>query len=237
MHTLSLSGGAADARSYPDLLTLDDPAWRTVLDKASEVNAPAGTTLLESGESCAGFMLLQTGVVRVYEVSSDGRELFLYKVMPGDLCLLNLMFMFNTQPCHFKVIAETDVSILSINPGQFDLALNNSMRFRSSIFSAMAERVHHLMHMINNLAFHPLADRLLMRIHEKQQEQGSDLIHTTHQELASELGTSREVISRLLKNFESRVGAIKLKRGAIQILSTDVFQHSVNHGVNYAAPV
>lgn len=237
MQNQSLSGGATDVRSCPDLLTLDDPAWRTVLDKASEINAPAGATLLESGESCSGFMLLRNGVVRVYEVSSDGRELFLYKVEPGDLCLLNLMFMFNTQPCHFKVIAETEVSILSINPGQFDLAINNSSRFRSSIFSAMAERMHQLMQMINNLAFHTLADRLLLRIREKQEEQESDLILTTHQELASELGTSREVISRLLKTIESRDGSIKLKRGAIQILSTDIFQNNDVHEAGLAIPV
>jgi len=231
MQILPLSGGAADARPSPDLLNLDDPAWRTVLDKANEVHAPAGAVLLESGESCSGFMLLQHGIVRVYEVSSDGRELFLYKVMPGDLCLLNLMFMFNTQPCHFKVVAETDVDILGINPGQFELALNNSTRFRSSIFTAMAERVHHLMHMINNLAFHPLADRLVMRIYEKYLEQETNLIQTTHQELASELGTSREVISRLLKNYESRVGAIKLRRGAIEILSSECLEDCISNGI------
>jgi len=237
MQNLSLSGGAADVRPCTDLLTLDDPAWRTVLDKAGEVYATAGTTLLESGESCGGFMLLQKGVVRVYEVSSDGRELFLYKVMPGDLCLLNLMFMFNTQPCHFKVIAETDVSMVNINPGQFDLAINNSSRFRNSIFSAMAERMHHLMQMINNLAFHSLSDRLIMRIHEKQKEQESDLVLTTHQELASELGTSREVISRLLKNIESTMGTIKLKRGAIQILSAELFQSHIAHEPGLALSV
>jgi len=212
-------------------LSLDDPIWQAIIDKAGEVSAPAGTVLLESGERLNNFMFLKHGLVRVYEVADDGRELFLYKVKPGDVCLLNLLAMLEQQPCHFKAVAETDIIALSIHTTMFQSAIDNSGPFRNKVFSALALRVHGLMGLIDNLAFQSLGDRLMKRLYEKHQEQGSSLIRTTHQELASELGTSREVISRLLKNFESRIGAIRLRRGAIEILDNLCLQECAANGM------
>jgi len=226
-----MMGGSGGPDPYPDLLSLDDPTWRAIIDKASEVSAPAGTVLLESGEQLNNFMFLRHGQVRVYEVADDGRELFLYKVTPGDVCLLNLLSMLEQQPCHFKAVAETDIVALSINTTMFQSAIDNSGPFRNKVFSALALRVHGLMGLIDNLAFQSLGDRLMKRLYEKHQEQGSSLIRTTHQELASELGTSREVISRLLKNFESRVGAIRLRRGAIEVLDNLCLQECAANGM------
>jgi CRP/FNR family transcriptional regulator len=232
MHTIPVMGGSSGPAPFPDLLSLDDPTWRSILNKAVEVKAEAGTTLLESGERLNSFMFLKDGFVRVYEVADDGRELFLYKVQPGDVCLLNLLAMLEQQPCHFKAVAETDITALSINTGMFQTAIDTSAPFRNNVFSALALRVHGLMGLIDNLAFQSLGDRLMKRLYEKHQEQGSSLIRTTHQELASELGTSREVVSRLLKNFESRVGAIRLKRGAIEVLDYTCLQQCATNGIH-----
>lgn len=232
MQMNALLNGTGGNDPYPDLLSLDDPIWQAIIGKASEVSAPAGTVLLESGERLSNFMFLKHGTVRVYEMADDGRELFLYKVTPGDVCLLNLLAMLEQQPCHFKAVAETDIIALSINTGMFQTAIDTSGPFRNKVFSALALRVHGLMGLIDNLAFQSLGDRLLKRLYEKHQEQGSSLIRTTHQELASELGTSREVISRLLKNFESRAGAIRLRRGAIEVLDNNRFRDYAAHGMS-----
>jgi len=231
MYMNSTPGGSNGPDPYPDLLSLDDPIWRSIIDKASEVSAPAGTVLLESGERLNNFMFLKHGQVRVYEVADDGRELFLYKVIPGDICLLNLLAMLEQQPCHFKAVAETDIVAMSINTSMFQSAIDNSGPFRNKVFSALALRVHGLMGLIDNLAFQSLGDRLMKRLYEKHQEQGSSLIRTTHQELASELGTSREVISRLLKNFESSVGAIRLRRGIIEVLDNGCLLDCATNGM------
>jgi CRP/FNR family transcriptional regulator len=231
MYMQNVMWGSTGPDPLPDLLSPDDPIWHSIIEKATEVSAPAGTVLLESGERLNSFMFLKQGLVRVYEVADDGRELFLYKVTPGDVCLLNLLAMLEQQPCHFKAVAETDIIALSINTNMFQTAIDTSGPFRNKVFTALALRVHGLMGLIDNLAFQSLGDRLMKRLYEKHQEQGSTLIRTTHQELASELGTSREVVSRLLKNFESRVGAIRLKRGAIEILDYGCLQKCATDGM------
>ncbi|MBD3670780.1 MAG: Crp/Fnr family transcriptional regulator [Gammaproteobacteria bacterium] len=231
MITQPVMGGAQGSTPFPDLLTLDDPIWHSILDTATELKSEAGTVLLESGERVNNFMFLKDGAVRVYEAADDGRELFLYKVTPGDVCMLNLMAMLEQPPCHFKAIAETDITALSINANMFQNAIDNSAPFRNRVFSALAQRMYGLMNLIDNLAFQSLGDRLMKRLYEKLQEQNSNTIQTTHQELASELGTSREVVSRLLKNFESRVGAIRLRRGAIEVLDNQCLRQYADKGI------
>lgn len=169
-----------------------------------------GTVLFDENASCQGFPLVMEGEVKVSRHSADGRSLELYRVVPGELCLASSASLFRRQPLMAQGVATKATTLLLIPPVVFAQWLETPA-FRDQVLGLFAERMADLTGLIDAVAFQKLDQRLAAALLGR----GQDLA-LTHQELADELGTVREIVSRLLRRFE-REGWVELARERIHI--------------------
>jgi CRP/FNR family transcriptional regulator len=204
---------------FPSLSELDDPVWAEIVAEAGVVQAPVGMVMMCKGDPCNNLMLISDGSLRVQEVSEGGREILLYRVNPGDLCVLSLTSLVDDVPYGAEAVTESPVNGLVISQEQFQRALAGSEGFRNFVLSTLARRLSHVMALVEEIAFKRLDNRLACTLYQLFEKSDSDTLKITHQDLAKELGTSREVMSRLLKEFEQSRACIRLRRGAIELVS------------------
>lgn len=197
------------AALYPALRRVH-PALPELPVSAGPMNVPAGTVLFDENAPCQGFPLVLEGEVKVSRRSGDGRSLELYRVVPGELCLVSSACLFRSTPLSAHGITTKPTSLLLIPPPIFNQWLA-SPGFRDEVLGLFAERMADLTGLIDAVAFHKLDQRLAAALLGR----GQDLV-LTHQTLADELGTVREIITRLLRRFE-REGWVTLARERIHI--------------------
>ena len=211
---------------FPDLAAdRADPAWLRTLQHASDVEVPAETVLMCRGDKCSGFLLPWRGTIRVQHTSEDGREAVLYRVEAGDICILALTSLLDGADYSAEAVTETCVKGVSIPLEHFNYALDHSPVFRNYVFGVMARRLRTLCSLVGQVMFRRLDNRMACLLYQLFSRSSAPVINMTHQELAHELGSSREVVSRLLKDLEKRVGCIALHRGRIELLSLEKLGH------------
>jgi len=199
-------------RLYPALDSIDRAERDDVLRHGVQaVAAPAGLTLFEEGAPCRGFPMVLSGSVRVARGSPGGRSLELYRVSPGELCVVSTSCLFGSAPlsAHGQTTEATELVVLS--PAGFARWARHE-GFRRFVFGVFADRLADLMALAEAVAFQRLDQRLAHAL----LGHGS-VVRATHQMLADELGTVREIVTRLLKRFE-RSGWVSLSRERIDIL-------------------
>jgi CRP/FNR family transcriptional regulator len=174
------------------------------------MTVPAGTVLFDENAPCQGFPMVLDGEVRVSRDSGDGRSLELYRVVPGELCLVSSACLFRSQPLSAHGVTTKPTTLLLVPPPVFAQWLETPA-FRNEVLGLFAERMADLTGLIDAVAFRKLDQRLAAAL----LGHGSDL-STTHQRLADELGTVREIVTRLLRRFE-REGWVELARERIRI--------------------
>ena len=208
---------------YPELDQPDNLPWLELLERATFIDLPAQNTLVRQGTSCNNFLFLldgavrvYQGAVRVYQMAEDGREMTLYRINPGDICLMSLSSLLNDKP--FKANAKTDTSIraLMLSVRDFHLAMKVSDSFRNQVLRSLVNSVCEIMHSFYDTAFEPLELRLACLLGHMFERSHSETLDITHQQLAMELGTSREVVSRILKRLEKQQ-CITLSRAQISV--------------------
>ena len=199
---------------YPELANESNPEWKAVLDRAQLVETSSNTILATVGSLCTGFMLLLDGTVRVYQDAVDGREMTLYRINPGDTCLMSLNSLLHNKPFRANAKSETSVRMLMVSARDFHTAMGASDAFRIIMLTSLVDTVCTMVHSFYDTAFEPLDMRLACLLGRLFERTGSEVLSVTHQELSQELGTSREVISRLLKKLEQQE-CVVLKRGQI----------------------
>lgn len=183
------------------------------------LNVPDGTCLFRPGDEGRAFLIVTSGSVRVEQTNSAGRTVVLYRVEAGDSCVLTTTCLLSGQPYSGYGYAEGAVSAIAISPDRFRSLLSSDSRFQEMVFRGFAARVGELTHVIDELLEHRTDLRLARWLANRP---GSD-IQMTQQEIAQELGTAREVISRTMKSFEAR-GWIRLSRGALKILDPNALR-------------
>ena len=156
--------------------------------------------------------MLLSGKIRVFKASQNGRELQLYRVASGESCILTSSCLLGRNRYQARGVAEEDLEMVLLPASSFYQLIANHETFRLYIFNLFSERLTDLMQLVSAVAFQKLDQRLATLLISK-----SGTIHITHQALADELGSVREIISRLLKNF-SEQGWIKLGREQIDII-------------------
>ena len=199
------------AALYPALAQLPDALRDQVLDQqAMWLSVPAGTTLFEEQAPCQGFPLVLSGEVRVARGSAQGRSLELYRVGPGELCVVSTSCLFGQHPlsAHGETTAVTRLAVLP--PAAFDACCAHEP-FRRVVFGVFADRLADLMALAEAVAFQRLDQRLAAALLGH-----GEVLHTSHQALADELGTVREMVTRLLRRFE-RAGWLSLGRERIEL--------------------
>ncbi len=201
--------------AFPAFDALDEQSAQLLAQSARIVTVPAGTVLFQEGGQCGAYVLVLDGSVRVQKVAENGREIVLYRVEGGQACVLTTNCLISNDDYSAQGIAETKVRALMVPASTFRSLLDRSPVFRNFVFSAYATRISDLLLLIEEVAFGRIDVRLANWL--RQHANGVGEIRATHQEIAVELGTAREVISRQLKEFERR-GWVKLFRGRVDLL-------------------
>jgi CRP/FNR family transcriptional regulator len=197
---------------FPVLTTLTPQHLATLLAQSELRTAPAGATLFDAHQPCRGFPLLLEGSIRVVQTSSSGREILLYRVDPGQGCILSGSCLLGHSDYLARALAEQDVVLLSVPPKLFHELLLVSEPFRQFVFSMYSKRLAEVIELVEDVAFTKLDVRLAQLLARR-----APAFEATHQGLADELGSVRESVSRLLRSFENR-GWVELERERINVL-------------------
>lgn len=176
---------------------------------------PAGSALFGPGRAPAHLVLLLEGAVRVLQTGETGREICLYRVNAGESCVLTTACLLADEEYPAEGLAETDVVAALVPRGLFDDLVAGSPEFRRFVFTAYARRIADLFLVIEEVAFRRVDLRLAQKL--LALADGEGLVVATHQTLARELGTAREVVSRQLQEFHRR-GWVAPGRGALRVL-------------------
>jgi len=219
---------------YPDQTNLPEQGWlqsfpqlmampSDILDVLTEIKVmtvPKGTVLFRDGDICHGYVFVSRGSIRVQKMDPDGREIVLYRVEDGQTCMLTTTCLLADKSYPAEGIAEEETVLALIPPPQFDILLAHAP-FRRFVLGMISERVSDLMALIEDVAFGRMDVRLARRLLEL--DNGSHELRLTHQQLATELGTAREVISRILKDLERR-NYLALQRGQLSLTNLPALQ-------------
>jgi len=207
---------------YPMLRSLPAAELDDLLSSAAFMRAPAGTVMFDENQPCRGFPLLLSGSVRILKASANGRELHLYQVHPGESCILTSSCLLGHSNYHARGMVEQDIEVVILPLGTFKLLMSRLDGFRELVFSNFSERVTELMQLVSAVAFQKLDQRLASLLLAKPSP-----MRTTHQALADELGSVREIVSRLLKNFAD-LGCVKLGREQIEVVDAPALRKFVS---------
>ncbi|MGB5273601.1 MAG: Crp/Fnr family transcriptional regulator [Flavobacteriaceae bacterium] len=178
---------------------------------------PEGATLMEIGEYIKSMPLLLSGVIKILREDDQGDELLLYFLENGDTCAMTLTCCLGHTKSEIRAIAETDVTLIMVPVQKMEEWLTNYKTWRNFVLQSYHNRLNEMLETVDSIAFLKMDERLLKYLGKKAKVNKDHIIHSTHQEIAYELHTSRVVISRLLKKLEN-MGKIALNRNHITIL-------------------
>lgn len=195
------------------------PRERELLEQRGRiVSLPAGEVVFAPGRRPQAFLLLVEGTVVVRQLGAGGREIVLYRVVGGESCIMTTACLLSDEDYLAEGVTETPVTAVALGRSDFDALLASSATFRRLVFARFASRVTRLMEVVEDVAFERLDQRLARKLLELAA--AGDSVDTTHQALAVELGSAREVISRQMKEL-SRRGWIAPGRGRVTILDRE----------------
>lgn len=187
-----------------------------LLSRAAAINVPADTVILQPDTVCSGFIVLLEGTVRVYQNASDGREITLYRTEPGGVCIMSLNSLLKNKNFSATARAETPIRAISLSRRQFLDLMSKDEAFTTRVLTSITDHFSKTLVLMEELVFSRLESRLACLLGSLFESNGGVAIKATHQELANELGSTREVVSRILKNLEQQ-GCIVLARGKISL--------------------
>jgi CRP/FNR family transcriptional regulator len=196
---------------YPALAALDEATLGAALERSQVVRLPAGTPMFGEGSPCRQFPLLLEGSIRVAK-GSEGRELQLYRVTPGESCVLTSSCLVGSRNYPATGVVERDARLVVLPKPVFDELVATHAPFREYVFALFAERLTDLMALVEAVAFHKLDRRLAAALLGRGR-----LVALTHQQLADDLGSLREIVTRVLRSFADQ-GWVQLGRGSIEVL-------------------
>jgi len=205
---------------FPRLAAIRDPAWRRAAAAAQIMRVTPGYVLFRDGSPCKAWVLVARGSILVRKVDPEGREIVLYRVEDCQSCMLTTTCLLGGLDYPAEGVAETAAELIVLPSEIFETAMAESEGFRRFVMRAIGRRIADLMALIEEVAFGRM-DVRLARFLLRRVDAG--VLRATHQEIASELGTAREVVSRVLKSFE-RNGWLRLGRGRIEILDVTALE-------------
>jgi CRP/FNR family transcriptional regulator len=186
-----------------------------IRDKGHVINISAGEHLIEIGQYIKYMPLILEGNLKIMREDEDGKELLIYHVHPGETCAMSITCCMGDAKSNVRAEAEENTTLIAIPISLLDQWSTQYVSWKHFIMKTYQKRFEDLLKTIDSIAFQKLDDRLLQLLKEKSLKSADQTIHSTHQDLANELHSSREVISRLLKRLENE-GVVKLGRNKIQ---------------------
>ena len=196
---------------FPALTGLPATLAAEVERQIMPMRAPAGSVLFDAGLACQALPLVLQGNIRVSKRAENGREIRLYGVHPGELCIVTVSCLLGGKAYPATGIAETEVSALALPRPLFIRLTAEHAPFREAVFGLFSDRLTGLMALVEEVAFHKLDQRLAAWLAQR-----GPTIMASHQVIAQELGSVREIVSRLLKQFEEQK-LVRLGRERIEV--------------------
>lgn len=209
----------------PELNASADELTKELLDSSNIIEAAASQTVFHQGDTCKNYLIILEGRVKVISRAENGREIVLYRLAQGDTCVLTTSCLFGKKNYPAEGVSETALTALAIPSDRFSQAIQKSTAFREMVFSAFSAHLSELITLVEEIAFGRIESRLARHLIDHRD--ADDTLTSTHQNIATELGSAREVISRQLKEMESK-GHIKLNRGQIRIIDISALQEACN---------
>lgn len=197
---------------FPELEALEESNKKLLLQYARIVEAPVGTIGYQEGDHCSGYVLRLKGRSRVYKMSASGREILLYRVGAGETCVITTTCLLGNSQYPASTIVEEEIQDVIVPDAIFQRLMIDSPVFRQYVMQNYGALISDLIVLLDEVAFQTLDARLAKCLLDV----GNNTIQRTHQQIADELGTAREVISRQLKRLEQK-GWLSMGRGVIEI--------------------
>ena len=202
-------------REHFPLFRQDPALLRDFVEAGQPVQLPRGHQIYWQGDACNAIAFLFSGEIRVYKCSESGREISLYEIVPGETCILNASCIIGRRGYPANAVTLAECHALLIPAEIFRQLMARHEPLRTFIYALLGQRLAEIMELVEEVAFRRMDDRLRDYLLEKSSD---GILRATHQAIANDLGTSREVVTRLLRDLEIR-GEVHVSRNEISLLS------------------
>lgn len=199
---------------------LSETEINLIENNIANVSYNKGFNLHSTGNECLGVLLLKSGGLRVYILSEDGREITLYRLSPGDVCVLSASCILNSITFDVHIDAENDTDAYLINIGAFSKLSNQNVYVENFAYKNTNERFSDVMWAMEQILFMSFDKRLAIFLLDEIAKTNSTELHITQEQIAKYIGSAREVVSRMLKVFQSD-GILEQSRGSIHIINKE----------------
>ena len=206
------------SQALPFLQTADKQLQRDFNDFAYYAKIPAGRQIFVEGDQVDGIALMMSGVVRVYKLGQTGREITLYRFGEGESCVITANAILHQQDFPAIAVVEKEAEAVMIPAEIFSDWVRRYDEWRDFVFNLVSVRLANVMAIVDEVAFQRMDRRVASFLLERSQLRNP--IRITHQEIANEIGSSREVISRLLEDFAQQE-FVRLSRGEVEVLDSE----------------
>ena len=223
--------GVAEASPHAQCLAGAFPFWEQLTPEEQErlcrftrpVHYAKGTRVHSPLENCVGILLLRSGQLRSYLLSEDGRDVTLYRLFGGEVCILSASCVMDAVNIDLYIDAEEDTEALCISAGIFRQLMQENVYVRCYAYQMTAERFSDTMWTMQQILFMSADRRLAIFLTDELAKTGGEDIRMTHDQMAKYMGSAREVVSRMLKYF-AQEGWVRLYRGGVQVLDKQKLQ-------------
>ena len=204
------------------------PMWDSFSEKEKSIlenkavlkKAEANTFLYDSDETCSGLIFVCSGQLRAFYTSESGREITLYRLLEGDICILKASCIINSLQFDISISAEKNTVFYVLPPESYKTLMESSIEISRYTNEIIAGRMSDIIWLMDQIMWQSFDKRLAAFLLEESSLDDSDTLHITHETIANHLGTAREVVTRMLKYFRSE-GLIELSRGSITIIDAE----------------
>ena len=205
------------ARSFPFWEHLSEEEKQRFCSDAVPAHYAGGESVHNGSDDCIGVLLVESGQLRTFMLSEDGRDITLYRLFPGDVCILSASCVLDTITFDVFIDAEEDTDLVLINSAVFHQTADENIYVKCFGYQLATERFSDVMWAMQQILFMGADKRLAIFLNDEISKSGSSMIKMTHEQIARYMGSAREVVSRMLKYFESE-GIVELSRGAITVI-------------------
>lgn len=214
--------------SLPFYEKLSPSQKQVLLGNAASVSYKKGESVHSADYKCLGLLLVRSGSLRVYMMSEDGREITLYRIYPGELCILSASCVLSSITFDVSIDAVSDCSLIQVGSSAVSLLMHDNIYVEAFAYKAASERFSDVMWAMQQILFMSFDRRLAIFLLDESAKTGSPEIRMTHEQIARLMGSAREVVTRMLKYF-SQEGYVSLSRGTVTILDARSLRRLSEH--------
>ncbi|MCI7705004.1 MAG: Crp/Fnr family transcriptional regulator [Clostridiales bacterium] len=201
---------------FPIWAQLTPQQQRVLTQSTAQRSVPKGTVLAGSSTECTGLLLVRSGQLRAFILSDEGREITLYRLFERDICLFSASCMLRSMQFEIMIAAEKDTELFVIPADVYQSVAKESAPAANFTTEIMAARFSEVMWLMEQIMWKSFDRRLARFLLDESALEGTAVLHLTHETIANHLGTAREVVTRMLRYFQSE-GLVRLSRGAVEI--------------------